>query len=509
MFEHALPEWVDANRVSVSNTLDPVLRKQLGQFMTPAGVARFMASMFTHRRKSVRLLDAGAGMGSLSAAYVDSLRNVGSRAGGDIEVTAVEIDALLCEYLQSTLDNCAERCRSAGIGFKSRLIGRDFMEYAVDEAVGDGLLDARRLARFDAAILNPPYAKINVNSSHRRLLRLLGIEATNLYSAFMAVAIRMLKPGGQLVAITPRSFCNGPYFRQFRQMLVTEMSLRQIHIYESRKDAFRDDAVLQENVILHAVKSAAPPSSVRITTSSSARHIDLTVREVPYSQVVRARDPEAFIHVTTSDADDCLAELVLRQPRNLAALGLNISTGRVVDFRAREHLRQQPAADSVPLIYPAHFHEGFVKWPRADGRKPNAIFAGPATDNLMASSGTYVLTKRFTSKEERRRVVAAIYDPERVGGSFSVVGLENHLNYFHADGQGLEPQLARGLAAYLNTTAVDRYFRQFSGHTQVNATDLRSLRYPDASTLRRMARKVGDRINDQVSVDAAATSLLG
>jgi adenine-specific DNA-methyltransferase len=39
------------------------------------------------------------------------------------------------------------------------------------------------------------------------------------------------------------------------------------------------------------------------------------------------------------------------------------------------------------------------------------------------------------------------------------------------------------LAAFLNSTVLDVYFRQFNGHTQVNATDLRNLRYPSRSQL--------------------------
>ncbi len=59
-----------------------------------------------------------------------------------------------------------------------------------------------------------------------------------------------------------------------------------------------------------------------------------------------------------------------------------------------------------------------------------------------------------------------------------MVGFENHLNYYHREGGGLPISLARGLVAYLNSSFADTYFRQFNGHTQVNATDLRSLRYP-------------------------------
>jgi len=50
--------------------------------------------------------------------------------------------------------------------------------------------------------------------------------------------------------------------------------------------------------------------------------------------------------------------------------------------------------------------------------------------------------------------------------------------------------LAKGLAAFLNSTILDEYFRQFSGHTQVNATDLRALKYPHKESLEMLGRRI-------------------
>jgi adenine-specific DNA-methyltransferase len=81
-----------------------------------------------------------------------------------------------------------------------------------------------------------------------------------------------------------------------------------------------------------------------------------------------------------------------------------------------------------------------------------------------------------------------LFDPDHVKGKR--IGFENHLNYFHANGHGLERKLAIGLYAFLNSTVVDQYFRRFSGHTQVNATDLRTLAYPDRATLEAMGKEM-------------------
>ena len=77
--------------------------------------------------------------------------------------------------------------------------------------------------------------------------------------------------------------------------------------------------------------------------------------------------------------------------------------------------------------------------------------------------------------------MAVVYDAPRAG-------FDNKLNYFHENGAGLPEDLANGLSAYLNSEAVDQYFRIFSGHTQVNATDLRNLHYPTRHQLEKLGR---------------------
>ena len=56
--------------------------------------------------------------------------------------------------------------------------------------------------------------------------------------------------------------------------------------------------------------------------------------------------------------------------------------------------------------------------------------------------------------------------------------------------QPLDNDFAKGLWAYLNSNIVDQYFRQFNGHTQVNAADLRMLRYPSRKQLVAMGKQI-------------------
>ena len=141
---------------------------------------------------------------------------------------------------------------------------------------------------------------------------------------------------------------------------------------------------------------------------------------------------------------------------------------------------------SIPLIYPHHFSGGKLQYPKLH-KKPNALENSYDVQPWLMPNECYVLVKRFSSKEENRRVVAYLYDPDDI--KCSQVGFENHWNVFHSGKRGIDSVLARGLACLLNSTVLENHFRVFSGHTQVNATDLRNMRYPTVKFLKALGKK--------------------
>lgn len=487
----------DYVRKSFCGASSRVARSEIGQFLRPADIAQFMSSLFESAPQQVKILDPGAGAGVLFAICVETLISQENRPLS-IKVVAYETDDAILPHLEETMKRCQSLCTSAGIAFQGIVRTEDFVSAAIAETRGTLFTVPRE--RFTHAILNPPYMKINRRTAMSRKLYSSDIEVANLYAVFVWLSMLLLKPGGQMVAITPRSFCNGPYFKKFRVAFLRTMGLKRIHLFESRKKAFGDDDVLQENIIYHAVRAIQKPKSVTISMSKSFDFNKARALSVPYSQVVPSDDLDMFIHLDVGDTGASLAERIKRFPSSLCKLGLSVSTGRVVDFRSQEYLRQTSEQGTVPLIYPCHFLNGFIKWPAKSGKKPNAIASSPKTSDLLVKAGFYVLTKRFSSKEQLRRVVAAIYDPARVDAC--LVGFENHLNYFHKQGSGLPANLAKGLAIYLNSSIVDQYFRLFSGHTQVNATDLRKMPYPTWEQLVRLGAHLDEGMPDQETVDA-------
>lgn len=389
-----------------------------------------------------------------------------------IQLKAFEIDTTVQPELQRSLSHYTKKC-----SLSYEIVSDDFVEEAVNA------IQFRQYS-FTHAILNPPYKKIRSNSRYRALLRKVGIETINLYSAFLALTIALTKPGGQIVAIIPRSFCNGPYYRPFRKFIFAHTAIRHLHLFESRTKAFKDDDVLQETIIIRLERDGKQ-GPVTVSTSTDNTFVDLAERTWPFEQIVQPDNPDQFIHIPT--VSTAAAELPPAVRHTLDELGIGISTGPVVDFRLRKHLRETPDSDCVPLLYPGHFHNGGATWPVSGEKKLNAIRYSSDTEKWLYPCGYYCVVRRFSSKEEKRRVVASVVDPS-VFGKPKALGFENHLNLFHENKHSLPQALAHGLTVFLNSTLVDNYFRCFSGHTQVNATDLKLMKYPNRSTLLRLGK---------------------
>ncbi|MGB7207897.1 MAG: Eco57I restriction-modification methylase domain-containing protein [Pyrinomonadaceae bacterium] len=434
-----------------------------------------MASLFhSSWPKEIRLLDAGAGVGALCNAFLDRLQEDRCQSES-VVVAAYEIDDYLREKLEGIFI-----CRTAISDIVTQIKPDDFILDAVRQ------ISSGRTPKYTHAILNPPYKKISSASDHRSLLRHVGIETVNLYSAFVALSIHLLANQGQLVAIIPRSFCNGPYYKSFRELVLRFTAIRHIHLFDTRNKAFRDDKVLQENIII-VLEKGAEQGTVTVSTSSDDTFTDLQERTILFDEILNPRDAELFFHIPTN-GDPGFAEACPRFNSALSDLFLEVSTGPVVDFRVKEHLCLNAEDTAVPLLYPGHFNGNAIDWPKSDFKKPNAIKVNHETQRWLYPSGFYSVVRRFSSKEEKKRIYASVVNPHSFQ-KYTMLGFENHLNVFHTRKRGLLPPVAFGLTAFLNSTVVDRHFRRFNGHTQVNATDLRTLKYPDLKTLTAIGEK--------------------
>lgn len=463
-------------------------RKARGQVFTPPEVARFMAGLFTRFPKETRLLDPGAGIGTLAAAVCE--RFLAFRTPYALDIHLVETDPYLLPVLRDNMEHCQHALLQAGHRMRYTIHTEDFITSNAGAFEQRGLFSDSVLGAFDIAISNPPYFKVNKDSAHARIMERVVHGQPNIYALFLALTAALLRPQGELAAITPRSFCNGLYFRGFRRWFFERMALRYIHLFESRTQTFKEANVLQESIVTLTERAGVQPERVTISTSVGRDFSKTFARRDADSAAVRDDAcGDMVIRIPETARDERIVRLIEAWPARFADLGLRVSTGPVVLFRATEFLREEPnGASTAPLLSQHNVRPFETVWPLERRGKPAALADCPATARILVPTRNYVLLRRFSAKEERRRLTAScLFRSEQ---PHPYVGLENHLNYvYHAEHE-LTVHETYGIAALFNSALLDRYFRTLSGNTQVNATEVRTMPFPDLGVIARIGKRV-------------------
>lgn len=489
---NSLVAFAHANAVEYTR-VSPHGRKAKGQFFTPHEISSFMAGLFTLPQGpffNVSLLDPGAGAGILTAGFCDAVLNKKySKVSLHIDLYEKDLDVL--PFLKKTIAACHLKFKARGWQLTYKIINGDFIFSNICVAQSQPLLGSEPATkRYDYVVSNPPYFKLNADSPETVLMKDFTSGQPNIYVFFMIVSLLLLKPKGQLVFITPRSFCSGLYHMKFRKWLIDHYAIEHIHNFDSRKQVFYNEEVLQESIIIK-IRNAAPftpGQKVNVSRSTDATFTDFTAGKFPYAGIFHHDD--AFIKIPATQEELKIGEILGKWGLTLQSLGMTVSTGPVVAFRARGYLfhSPKPKTKTTPLLWMHNIQGLDVRWPLDKAGKEKYISDSEETKNILLPSKNYVLLKRFTSKEQERRLYAGVLLGTDLKSKY--IGIENHLNYIHKKDGTIQADVAFGLAAFLNTSIVDVFFRSINGNTQVNAGDLRSLPMPPAAKLKEIGRQV-------------------
>ncbi|WP_223305856.1 Eco57I restriction-modification methylase domain-containing protein [Massilia sp. NR 4-1] len=448
--------------------------------MTPPTIACFMAQRLVAdvAHPTAKILEPAAGGGILAAAVVEALllKPVESRPKR-IELLMYELEPRLIERLISLCEDMRLACVALGIEFDYLVKHEDFLlsDLALQAQPQQGLL----------TIANPPFLKLNKSTDQRAKLHSYAVHGQpNIYSLFMAATARITPADGGWCFITPRSWMAGEYFKAARRTLLQHLTIDRLHSFESRTEGFEEDSVLQETVITWGSGRAVIDAGANILVTRSQGANDLAnagIQALPIERVV-TDDEHAMFSLPAYDIDPFEGWTA-----TLGTYGLTVSTGPVVAFRAKEFVKESQSVGTVPLLWLQHVRQQKILWPVQ--KKREHILATNASEWMLVPNAPMVVMRRFSPKEDERRVTCAAYLGQLPG---AVIGLENHLNYIYRKGGTMSPVEARGIAAFLTSSIVDEHFRALAGSTQINATELRKLPMPPLAILVRIGEQVGD-----------------
>lgn len=496
--KHELPsEFADRQGIFYTKKVTSKFKKDNGQFFTPIPIAHLMASFCNLNKNHISILDPGCGTVILTCALIEHLIKLNKNIES-IKLTAYEIDTELISYSQKTLIYLKNWLKLKNIDFHYLLHVQDFILENAKVLNKNKELDLfeieqNKFEKFDIIISNPPYFKLSINDEKTIAAKELVSGQPNIYSFFMGIAAKLLTDNGELIFITPRSFASGNYFKAFRELFFNTVQINKIHLFNSRKDTFNRDNVLQETVIIKAKKEEIN-SNKKVCISTSYGIDDISTPNIRFfnsSEIINLHSNEKILHLPTSNKEEKILSLISTWDNVLLDFDIQISTGPVVSFRAINYIQNNYENSTIllaPLFWLHNVGKMILEWPKQQKNKGQFIRIENNSKTLLIQNKNYILLRRFSTKDDKSRLIAAPYFCNYIKSDF--IGVENKVNYIYRKNGHLERNEVVGLCALLNSVLFDTYFQIFNGNVNVSATELREMKFP----LLKIIKEIGNKI---------------
>jgi adenine-specific DNA-methyltransferase len=475
------------------------MRRALGQVMTPQPIARYILRAARYRPDEEilerTLCDPACGSGvflvEACRLYLGALRRSGvppaewyPRAVS--HHTGIDVDPLACLYARFNLSLLLAPALISWIRAHPRRVPEalpvhqlDTLETLAGEMSGDRTA-LPLLGSFDFVVGNPPYRKVSPLSP---VLREVFADSLyghpNAYGMFLHAGVEMLRPGGRLGFIVPRSMLSGLYFQNLRRFLEQRTCLEELAVLAERKNVFPQ--VLQGTMIVVCRRRAddEPPVANRTLRTTVIRSTaEFGNGGPPYvtartDQVTRRMNGTTIWFVSDRERTYALLDKIIGRHPLLGGpdVACPARTGPIVWNRVKPHLRPWGGDGTLPLVWATDVGRFHFALATAGKNRPAYLEEAPQVRDL-AMMGASLLVQRVTADEQAHRIVAgraALPVRQRYF-------VENHLNVLQPKpGARVDLHFLLGI---LSSNVVEFLFRSMNGNTQVSASELNLLPIP-------------------------------
>ena len=220
-------ENVEKLSLKYTKSTDKAHLKKNGQFFTvDKDLLQRLLDDYNFEGKGTSILEPSCGSGTIIA---ECMRAAGSE---ECKIKGMDIEECLVRSTREIFEGCEN----------VEIMKGNFLEATFEE-------------KFDLIVGNPPYFETSLDEKQREQFKEIICGRANIYALFIYKSIQLLKEGGELRFIIPRTILSGKYFSKIRKYIHEKCDIIDI-IKFNKSNMFKK--ALQSVIILKLRKTTNP-----------------------------------------------------------------------------------------------------------------------------------------------------------------------------------------------------------------------------------------------------------